>query len=139
MTARKWQRGKSSSWIRQDKRHAIYVRDLCRCVWCGREVDHATATLDHLWPVGHPCRSNDEECLLTCCYECNSSRKAVEPVEWLERLAIGGRNVGDILERMSRRRGALCIEEGRSLLEAFRRARGFQAVSVDLDSAEVPF
>ena len=66
-----------SSWIRKDKRLAIYLRDRFACAYCGRDLhgaDPATVTLDHLDAVhkaGHHTANN----LVTACRSCNSSRQ----------------------------------------------------------------
>ena len=66
-----------SSWIRKDKRLAIYLRDRFQCAYCGRDLRHAEpreVTLDHLLPrvAGG---SNEATNLITACLACNSSRQ----------------------------------------------------------------
>ena len=66
-----------SSWIRKDKRLAIYIRDSFQCAYCGRDLRYAApaeVTLDHLVPrvAGG---SNEATNLITACRACNSSRQ----------------------------------------------------------------
>ena len=67
----------SGCWIRPAKRHAIYLRDGMRCVYCGCDLHDAhpqDITLDHII-----CRadggSHDASNLVTCCRTCNCSRQ----------------------------------------------------------------
>ena len=81
MTNAQKKRGRSKhqatgSWIRNDKRLAIYLRDGFRCIYCLRDLhgaDPADITLDHI-----KCQaaggSNDESNLVTACRHCNCSR-----------------------------------------------------------------
>lgn len=67
----------SSSWIRKDKRLAIYLRDEFTCAYCGRDLHGACprqVTLDHL-QCRHDKGGNDASNLVTACLSCNSSRK----------------------------------------------------------------
>lgn len=67
----------SNSWIRRDKRLAIYLRDGWRCVWCGESGGDADApgmTLDHLRPRTEG-GSNEADNLVTSCLACNTSRQ----------------------------------------------------------------
>lgn len=67
------------SWIRKEKRLAIYLRDSFTCIYCGKDLSKAKpfdVTLDHI-----KCRStedkrnNSETNLITCCRACNSTRQ----------------------------------------------------------------
>jgi 5-methylcytosine-specific restriction endonuclease McrA len=67
----------SGTWIRPEKRLAIYLRDDFRCIYCLRDlrnVDAADITLDHI-----KCKSdgggNSEKNLVTACRSCNCSRR----------------------------------------------------------------
>lgn len=68
---------KSGSWIRQEKRLAIYLRDRFLCVYCLRDLHDADPfdiTLDHIKTRsngGH----NDANNLITACRSCNSARQ----------------------------------------------------------------
>lgn len=69
--------GRTSSWIRRDKRLAIYLRDGIACVYCGTDLRDARPHdmgLDHLQPR---CKggSNEASNLVTACRTCNSSRQ----------------------------------------------------------------
>ncbi len=66
----------TGTWIRTERRLAIYLRDRFRCGYCGRDLHDARPvdiTLDHL-----ECRvnggHNHATNLLTSCRSCNCSR-----------------------------------------------------------------
>jgi 5-methylcytosine-specific restriction endonuclease McrA len=70
--------GRSSKWIRREKRFAIYLRDRFACLYCGadlRDAKPGQVGLDHLIPQ---CRggSNEAANLVTACRTCNSGRQA---------------------------------------------------------------
>jgi 5-methylcytosine-specific restriction endonuclease McrA len=58
------------NWIRQEKRHAIYVRDGFTCKHCGEPGK----TLDHVVPRSEG-GSNEASNLVTACGKCNYGRK----------------------------------------------------------------
>ncbi len=65
------------SWIRKERRKAIYERDGFRCVYCGCSIfdgDGVRLTLDHVIPKS---MGGGNECsnLVTACHECNSMRQ----------------------------------------------------------------
>ena len=73
----------TGTWIRRERRLAIYLRDRLRCVYCAADLHGASPadlTLDHL-----DCRqdggANHETNLVTACRSCNS-RRADRP--WAE-------------------------------------------------------
>lgn len=63
--------------VTRTRRAAIYLRDGCACVYCGRKVKLGgltrgrnralSATLDHCM------RADDHSTLVTACYECNEA------------------------------------------------------------------
>lgn len=66
-----------SSWIRRDKRLAIYLRDRFQCAYCGRDLHGAPpadVTLDHL-NATHSAGNHEATNLVTACRSCNSSRQ----------------------------------------------------------------
>lgn len=80
--------GRTSSWIRRDKRLAIYLRDGMCCAYCGTDLRGARPCdmgLDHLEtqaecrPRGNRTRSgksmNHESNLVLACRTCNSARR----------------------------------------------------------------
>ena len=82
--------GRTSSWIRREKRLAIYLRDNVSCVYCGTDLRDARPHemgLDHLDPQdackarGNVTRSgksmHHETNLVTACRSCNSSRQNI--------------------------------------------------------------
>ncbi len=73
-------RPKSSSWIRPQKRRAIYLRDLRRCAYCGCTEgahpvtgEYVELSLDHILPCAAG-GSHDPTNLLTSCCACNRRR-----------------------------------------------------------------
>lgn len=64
--------GYTSSWIRKNKRVAIYLRDGLCCVYCGAYGGAVGLTLDHL--NGRDA-GNEATNLVTCCRECNLGRR----------------------------------------------------------------
>lgn len=66
-----------STWIREETRVALYIRDGWRCVYCEASAqDGACLTLDHLQPRAlggtHEARN-----LVTACMPCNSFRRSL--------------------------------------------------------------
>jgi hypothetical protein len=66
------------------RRLALWLRDP-RCFWCGRVTNYDTAgrgnsaTLEHVYPRGHPRRSDPDKHLpptLLACHKCNTERGA---------------------------------------------------------------
>ena len=94
-----------SGWIRKAKRLAIYRRDRCRCVYCGRKVVVGAkgrtdaATLDHVTPreLGG---SNEASNLVTCCLSCNSSKQSKPLRQFLADLAAQGVDAASIRRRI---------------------------------------
>jgi len=63
-------------WIRDDRRHAIYLRDNDTCAYCGYRDASRTGhmmSLDHLVPCEKG-GTNVNENLTTCCLSCNSTK-----------------------------------------------------------------
>lgn len=67
-------KGRSSSWIRTERRQAIYVRDGERCVYCALLRPWRGLTLDHIKPR-HKGGTNASRNLVTSCFSCNSKRQ----------------------------------------------------------------
>lgn len=66
-----------SSWIRKERRLALYIRDDFTCGYCGRDLRNASpreVTLDHLLPRSAG-GDNESTNLVTACLRCNSSRQ----------------------------------------------------------------
>jgi hypothetical protein len=87
----------SSSWIRKEKRLALYIRDEFTCCYCGRQLKGANpreVTLDHLVPRNAG-GDNQPSNLVTACLSCNSSR---QDKPWVD-FATGG-----AVERIQTRR-----------------------------------
>ncbi len=51
-----------------------------RCHYCGRQVDPAELTLDHIVPLARGGRSTKANCV-PCCKECNTLKKTDTPVD----------------------------------------------------------
>lgn len=74
-----------SSWIRKEKRLAIYLRDNFHCLYCDKDLRFAmpsTVTLDHIIPRADS-GNNNQENLITTCVSCNSSRQDTDIFEYL--------------------------------------------------------
>lgn len=60
-------------------RDQVFLRDGHRCVYCGASE---RLTLDHVIPVSRG-GSNEPTNLATCCAQCNATKQARTPQEWL--------------------------------------------------------
>ena len=66
--------GQGMSWLRKERRLALYLRDGLACCYCGEGIeDGARLTLDHLMPHSHG-GDNANANLITACNRCNASR-----------------------------------------------------------------
>lgn len=109
-------RNQGSKWIRPVKRLAIYLRDDCRCAYCGRDASMgAVLTLDHITAceLGG---TNEATNLITACRSCNSSKQDLTMRAWYRILRESGRDTNAI-GRFIRARSA------RDLKPALRAAR----------------
>lgn len=79
------------TWIRTEKRLALYIRHSFTCAYCGKDLRHAEPaelTLDHLVPR-QAGGSNHHTNLILACRSCNSSRQA-KP--WIDYATGGARD-----------------------------------------------
>lgn len=81
-------RRSGSRLVSKEYRLAMYMRDKCRCVYCGKHVVPGApitlsnaATLEHIVPVVAG-GSNSYTNLVTCCAFCNDSRGAKTTRRW---------------------------------------------------------
>ncbi len=68
---------KNGTWIRKDKRLAIYLRDRFACLYCEKDLHDAkpkNITLDHIKPVSKGGKNKPSN-LVTACRKCNCSRQ----------------------------------------------------------------
>ena len=93
----------AGSWIRQEKRQAIYSRDDFTCAYCGVDLsgtDPANVTLDHVTARangGHNAATN----LVTCCRSCNSAKQDMGLRKFIARVADAtGQHPDDIARRV---------------------------------------
>lgn len=84
------------SWIRRNRRRAIYARDGYRCVYCGAPEP---LSLDHVRPVARG-GTNDSSNLVTACSPCNSARKDLRISAWVAALAERGHDPIAIVRRL---------------------------------------
>jgi len=95
-------KGQGSKWCAKDKRLALYLRDNCKCAFCGVVVvPRVTATLDHLLACelgGTNCTSN----LVTACLSCNSAKRALTLRKWFAVLRANGVNTTKVGARIRR-------------------------------------
>jgi len=54
-------------------RSNVYLRDNCKCQYCGVEIDRKDATLDHVMPVSKGGKTTWENCT-TACGTCNADK-----------------------------------------------------------------
>jgi len=100
------------SWIRKEKRLAIYIRDGFICVYCGtdlRDAKRFDINLDHVICRGEKGSTNDPTNLVTACRSCNSSRQDKK----LKDFATGGAILR--IRKLVRRK--LNIELAKALIE----------------------
>lgn len=57
-----------------------------RCHYCGRRVNPAALTMDHLVPLSRGGRSSKAN-LVPTCKECNTKKRTLLPLEWEEYMA----------------------------------------------------
>ena len=92
----------AGSWIRQEKRQAIYSRDGFTCAYCGADLSERgeELTLDHVTARangGH----NDATNLVTACRSCNSSKQDMGLRRFIARVADAtGQHPDDIARRV---------------------------------------
>ena len=91
-------KNQGSKWITKTKRWAIYFRDNCSCVYCGRSLQTgALLTLDHIVPCeALPTPNNKHTNLVTACLSCNSSKNAKSLSQYIQYL----RDLGVTEERI---------------------------------------
>jgi CRISPR/Cas system Type II protein with McrA/HNH and RuvC-like nuclease domain len=102
--------GKSTAGISSTTRIAIYLRDECRCAYCGKTVkigahnsDVDAASLDHVQAHSRN-GSDDPQNIVTCCASCNSKKSSIPLARWYRRLSAQGHNLAAIRARVARRR-----------------------------------
>ena len=91
----------AGKWIAKNKRWAIYFRDNCQCVYCGKGLaDGAVLSLDHLvaWSKGNAKgkANNKHTNLVTCCLTCNSRKSDKSMRAWYKQLRGEGYSEADI-------------------------------------------
>ena len=109
-----------SSWIRNDKRTAIYLRDGFACVYCGCAHDEQDAplTLDHL-QARNLGGNNEAKNLVTACLSCNSSKQDLPMKDWYRNLADRGVDVSELPQKIRRHtRRSLNLKAARQLIAA---------------------
>ena len=93
----------AGKWIAKNKRWAIYFRDNCSCVYCGKGLsDGAVLSLDHIeaWSRGNKKggANNKHTNLVTCCLTCNSRKSDKSMRAWYKQLRTEGANEDAIKE-----------------------------------------
>ena len=94
--------------LAKEYRLAVYLRDRCRCTYCGQLVvpgahnkQPNAATLEHIRPVA--CGgSNSYRNLTTCCAACNSSRGKRSTKVWFAVLRARGIDTAKLSARLGR-------------------------------------
>lgn len=78
------------SWIRPEKRLAIYARDGFACAFCGAHVrDGARLSIDHI-DAAENGGTNEDENLVTVDLSCNSAKQDLSMRGWLAYLRAKG-------------------------------------------------
>ena len=112
-----------SSWIRPERRLAIYARDGFACVWCGSPGE----CLDHLWRPIAGKYDNRSSSLVTSCTTCNNRRTGRRLARWLRVLRGEGIDVSPVVHRVrSQVTAPVDVVRGRELVndpEIRRRRR----------------
>ena len=87
-------------------RMAIYIRDRCRCMYCGKRVvpgapltQGNAATLDHVVPHNRG-GDNGYRNLVTACVGCNSARGDKTTRQWYRVLRLAGVNTNTVSRRV---------------------------------------
>jgi len=118
-------RNQGSKWIRPAKRLAIYLRDDCRCAYCGRDASMgAVLTLDHIvaCELGG---SNEEANLITACRSCNSSKQDITMRAWYKLLRDSGRDttaISRFIRTRSQRDLTPFIRTAKNMMDSFDSA-----------------
>lgn len=86
------------NWISKEKRVAVYLRDGCRCVYCGSQ---AKLTLDHVKPKAMGGRDLLHN-LVTACQPCNASKKDMSLRSWCFSRGMGPTAVDGVQRRVQR-------------------------------------
>lgn len=61
----------------------IWVRDLCRCMYCGKTMGDVQLTVDHFVPLSAGGK-NDDSNYLSACRRCNRNKGELDPREFCE-------------------------------------------------------
>lgn len=102
MSKRRTPADRGGSWIRPEKRKAIYLRDGFSCVYCGRHRKQVKElTIDHVVP---PCDGGKNVFwnLITACKECNSAKQNQPLEKFLQALAKRGIDTEKAKEKLRR-------------------------------------
>jgi 5-methylcytosine-specific restriction endonuclease McrA len=99
-----------NGWIRDERRSAIYGRDLCTCVWCGKDAstEPMQLTLDHVVPKAMG-GSNKSSNLVTACADCNSLRRALSTPAFARLLGDEGAGPWTEIVKRVRRQAARAV------------------------------
>lgn len=110
-----------SSWVRKEKRLALYHRDGFSCIYCGESADDGAAlSLDHVTPreLGG---THEATNLITSCVSCNSSRRDLSLRAFFVILRDKGIDTTGLAAKIRRQtRKSLDMKAGRALLAARR-------------------
>ena len=88
----------SSSWIRKEKREAIYRRDNYKCAYCGCTCKGDELTLDHVKPRAKRGR-NEASNLVTACRSCNLEKSNKTMNQYIAYLEGNGIDLRDAIKR----------------------------------------
>lgn len=109
-----------SSWIRREKRVAIYLRDGWKCVYCQmclKNVPAAWRHLDHVLPRAHG-GGNDATNLVTCCAVCNGAKGDLTLDQFTDSKRIVARIVAALNKPLPMARAKALVKLAKVIVEA---------------------
>ena len=111
--------------ISKKKRFNVFKRDGFRCAYCGKTPDSdAVLEVDHINPVSGG-GSDDEDNLITACFDCNRG-KAATPLTCIpETLSEKARKIAEKEEQLKQYREVLRAEKDRKQSDIWEVAKIF--------------
>jgi hypothetical protein len=98
--------------VSKKKRFNIFKRDSFSCRYCGRVPPQVVLEVDHIVPINEG-GGNEEENLITACFECNRGKGSVSLDVVPETLAERGRRIAEIEDQLAGYREIVLAREDR--------------------------
>lgn len=96
--------GRNKPWFRKIQRvisgkvqQRIWWRDMCTCMYCGRDMGEVQLTVDHFVPIEMGGADEDTN-YLTACRRCNKDKGCMPPDEWCEVMGYDYKGLGRYLK-----------------------------------------